>query len=153
MDNISKNTNVSKTSLYKYFRQNFACTVSEYINKKRIEKSVEYLTGTNLSIEEISQKTGFTNAHNAGVFVAVSAGNKAKGFYENAPLTKNIDYSALGLPAGTPGIITVASADKSSYKISHFSSFGVNETLELKPEITAPGSNIVSSVKNKNVLL
>lgn len=93
-------------------------------------------------------KTGFANAHNAGVFVAVSAGNKAKGFYEQAPLTKNIDYSALGMPAGTSEIMTVASALKTSYEISSFSSFGVNETLELKPEITAPGSSIVSSVKN-----
>jgi len=58
---ISKNVNISKSVLYKYFHNYFNCTISEYINKKRIEKIVEYLRKTNLSIEEISQKVGFSS--------------------------------------------------------------------------------------------
>ncbi len=95
-------------------------------------------------------ETGFANAHNAGVFVAVSAGNMARGFYKNEPLTTNIDYSSIGMPASTSGIMAVASGSKtaSAPTMSSFSSYGVNDNLELKPEITAPGGGIISSVKN-----
>lgn len=59
---ISRNVHISKSVLYKSFRANFDCTVSEYINARRVEKSVELLTKTDLSIEEISQKSGFSSA-------------------------------------------------------------------------------------------
>ncbi len=60
--NISKKINVSKNVLYSKFHSCFNCTIGEYINKKRIEKSVGYLTKSALSIEEISQKCGFSSA-------------------------------------------------------------------------------------------
>lgn len=56
---ISKNCNVSKSVIYKNFRKAFNMTVSEYINSKRIEKSLDLLLKTEYSIEEISQKVGF----------------------------------------------------------------------------------------------
>lgn len=59
---ISKNINVSKSVLYKRFHACFNCTVSEYINTRRVEKSIELLTRTGLSIEEISQKVGCASA-------------------------------------------------------------------------------------------
>ena len=59
--NISKSINVSKSVLYKRFQACFHCTVSEYINMRRIEKSIELLTKTELSIEEISQRVGFSS--------------------------------------------------------------------------------------------
>lgn len=58
---ISQSINVSKSVLYKRFHACFHCTVSEYINTKRIEKSIELLTKTDLSVEEISQKVGFSS--------------------------------------------------------------------------------------------
>ncbi len=61
-DDISRGANISKTSLYKYFHHYFNCTVSEYINKKRVEKSADYLRTTDMSIEIISQKVGFMSA-------------------------------------------------------------------------------------------
>lgn len=60
--NISKNVNVSKSVLYKNFHTHFGCTVGEYIHSKRVEKSIELITKTDLSIEEISQKVGFSSA-------------------------------------------------------------------------------------------
>lgn len=60
--NISKNINVSKSVLYRRFHTCFNCTVSEYINTRRVEKSIELLSRTDLSIEEISQKVGFASA-------------------------------------------------------------------------------------------
>lgn len=59
---ISKNVNISKSVLYKNFHSHFGCTVSEYINTKRIERSVELMKNSALSIEEISQKVGFSSA-------------------------------------------------------------------------------------------
>lgn len=56
---ICKHSSLSKSVLYRRFKSCFDCTVSQYINSKRIEKSIELLTKTNLSIDEISQKVGF----------------------------------------------------------------------------------------------
>lgn len=61
VQDISKNVYMSKTSLYKAFQTYMNCTVNEYINKYRIEKAAELLIKTNLSIDEISQKTGFSS--------------------------------------------------------------------------------------------
>ena len=58
---LSKNVNLSKSVLYRRFKTNFNSTVNQYINRQRIEKSIELLTKTNLSIEEISQRVGFTS--------------------------------------------------------------------------------------------
>lgn len=58
---ISKNVNISKSVLYRLFHNEFGCTVSEYINKKRVEKSITLLTETDLPIEEISQMVGFSS--------------------------------------------------------------------------------------------
>ena len=60
--NISNSINVSKSVLYKKFHEKFNCTVSDYIKRKRIEKSVKLLEKGNLSIEEISQAVGFSSA-------------------------------------------------------------------------------------------
>ena len=56
---ICKNSNLSKSVLYRRFRNCFDCTVNQYVNSKRIEKSVELLNKTGLSVDEISQKVGF----------------------------------------------------------------------------------------------
>lgn len=59
---LTKQINVSKSVLYSKFHAHFHCTPGEYINKKRIEKSVVLLQTTNLSMEEISQACGFSGA-------------------------------------------------------------------------------------------
>lgn len=61
IQSISKKVNISKSVLYRNFHSLFNCTVSEYINRKRIEKAVELLDEGNLSIEQIAQKTGFSS--------------------------------------------------------------------------------------------
>ena len=71
---ISKCTNLSKSVIYKDFRNNYNCTLKEFVNKKRIEKSIRFLENTNMSIEEISAKAGFSSsAYYAALF------KKAKG--------------------------------------------------------------------------
>ena len=59
---IAKNANTSKSVLYRNFRSGFGCTVSEYVNKKRIERAIDLMENTDASIEEISQNTGFSSA-------------------------------------------------------------------------------------------
>jgi YesN/AraC family two-component response regulator len=58
---ISRQINASKSVLYKKFQTHFHCTVGEYINKKRVERAVQLLTTTALSMEDISQKCGFSS--------------------------------------------------------------------------------------------
>ena len=62
VQDISKEVNVSKSVLYKQFHRYYGCTVSEYINQLRVEKSTALLTHTNFSIEDISQQCGFLSA-------------------------------------------------------------------------------------------
>ena len=77
------------------------------------------------------------NAVDAGVIVVVAAGNN--GNYGD------INTSS---PANAEKAITVASSTKSD-DLSYFSSKGLPEQgLAIKPEITAPGSDIVSSYLN-----
>ena len=62
VQDISEHINVSKSVIYKIFHDQFGCTVSEYVNSKRIEKAIDLLKYTDLSIEEISVKTGFSSS-------------------------------------------------------------------------------------------
>lgn len=59
---ISKGINVSKSALYSKFHSLLNSTIGEYVNKRRIERAIQILIETNLSIEEVSQKTGFSSA-------------------------------------------------------------------------------------------
>ena len=69
---ISKNVNMSKSVIYKGFHECFGCTLKEYVNNKRIEKAIELLEKTELSIEEIAQKTGYSSsAYFASIFKKV----------------------------------------------------------------------------------
>ncbi|MBR2471042.1 MAG: S8 family serine peptidase, partial [Clostridia bacterium] len=90
------------------------------------------------------------NAKAAGVAIITAAGNASRGFENKTPYAINPDYSASGTPSGFSAATSVASADNTTYsssgKVSYFSSWGVDSILELKPEITAPGRGIYSSV-------
>ena len=59
---ICRGTGLAKTMLYDLFHKRFGCTVSGYINARRVERSMELLKNTDLSMEEISQRTGFSSA-------------------------------------------------------------------------------------------
>ncbi len=120
-------------------------------------------------------ETPLQNAKNLGVAVCVSAGNSKMSFSQTdssgnrhfvIPSVTNPDAAAMGSPAGFSSVTAVASTNDDrvyqgdeNYKqfddinveeISGFSSWGVNETLELKPEISAPGWRIKSSVFNNS---
>ena len=58
---ISRETGISKSVLYKVFQSRYHCTVGAYINDARVQSSMEYLLKTNLSMEDIAQKVGFSS--------------------------------------------------------------------------------------------
>ena len=59
---ICAHTHLSTSALYRQFRKHFGCTVSSYINSRRIEKAVEFLERTQFTIDSISEQLGFSDA-------------------------------------------------------------------------------------------
>lgn len=57
---ISRSTLIPKSSLYKMFHTHLGCTISEYINSKRVKKATELLINSEMSVAEISEKLGFS---------------------------------------------------------------------------------------------
>lgn len=58
---ISKGTNISKSVLYRLLNKYFNCTLSEYVNQKRIEEAEKLLLSTALPVAEISERVGFSS--------------------------------------------------------------------------------------------
>lgn len=85
-----------------------------------------------------------TTGVNAGIVMSAGAGNSSRYSYS----IDKPDYSATGIPANISTATTVASVNPKTRKMSGFSSWGTNVSLELKPEITAPGDDIYSSFPN-----
>ncbi len=94
----------------------------------------------------------FENAYNAGIYISVAAGNSSKGFHKTTPKTTDIDYATDGVPASLPFTMSVAAANKggsaAETSMTDLSSFSTNESLILKPDITAPGGSIYTSSPN-----
>jgi AraC family transcriptional regulator, regulatory protein of adaptative response / methylphosphotriester-DNA alkyltransferase methyltransferase len=59
-----KQLNISQNHLIRLFKQQFNMTPVEYINKLRIEKSVEYLASTDMNILNITLLCGFGSISN-----------------------------------------------------------------------------------------
>lgn len=58
VERLCKEFHISKNALYDHFRDNYQCTVSEYITQKRIAKAKLLLVKTDLSLEEIAAQSG-----------------------------------------------------------------------------------------------
>lgn len=59
---ITNNIGMSRASLYAKVKVLADMGVNDYINRIRIDKSIELLLNTDMTITEISEKTGFSNA-------------------------------------------------------------------------------------------
>ncbi len=51
---------ISKEYLRSFFKKNAGISLTEYIRKVRLERAVELLQNTNMSVSEISEQAGFT---------------------------------------------------------------------------------------------
>lgn len=63
---ISRHTNISKSSLYKVFHQTLNCTVNEYIISQRLQKAEILLLTTDATLDEIAAAIGFSSADYLG---------------------------------------------------------------------------------------
>ena len=57
---ICENVGISKSALYANMHIYHGCTVSEYINQKRVDKACKLLENTDYSVEMIGQMAGFS---------------------------------------------------------------------------------------------
>ena len=62
MGDVAKYCNISETTLFSLFKKRFKKTPNEIRQKILCEKAEELLITTNLSVEEISGKLGFSSA-------------------------------------------------------------------------------------------
>ena len=86
-------------------------------------------------------------AANAGIMLCSSAGNNSNDGSGMGKLqsVENVDTGCITEPALFPQVFSVASADAPQGTISRFSSYGVGTSLDLKPEITGIGGNVLSA--------
>ncbi len=97
----------------------------------------------------------------AGITVNVAAGNKGIGYARSGISADRPDYGTSNVPALNSKSTSVGSVNNNyiadlglkTYfeydmdgQISWFSSYGVSDSLELKPEISAPGGMILSAI-------
>ncbi|MBR5539587.1 MAG: PocR ligand-binding domain-containing protein [Clostridia bacterium] len=61
-EDIAAAARVSKSTLYKNFKDILGCTVGDFLMKKRIERAEGLLIETEMTVQEISQKVGFSSA-------------------------------------------------------------------------------------------
>lgn len=97
-------------------------------------------------------------ARQNGAVVTISAGNASLYGEGNMNiLATNPDYGMLSSPAIAENSLAVASFENSKIntqinteagRMSSFSSWGLGANLDLKPEITAPGGGIVSTIND-----
>ncbi len=62
VEQIARKGNISKNTLYRGFKKEFGMTVSGYITGKRIEAAEKLLKNTDMTVEEIADKVGFSTA-------------------------------------------------------------------------------------------
>jgi AraC-like DNA-binding protein len=68
---LSRAVGVSPISLAEGFRRAFACSVGDYLRRKRVERAIEMLVGSDKSLGEIADGTGFCDqSHFVRVFKA-----------------------------------------------------------------------------------
>lgn len=63
---IAESVGINKSYLHLLFSQYFHCTITEYINRKRLEQAVFLLRNSTLSITEIAFHTGYNNRQHFG---------------------------------------------------------------------------------------
>jgi len=71
LSDLARVLGVSPISLAEGFRRAFECSVGDYLRKKRVERAIEMLVGSDKSLGEIASGTGFCDqSHFVRVFKA-----------------------------------------------------------------------------------
>lgn len=61
LSNLATNIGVHPVTISKYFRKYFSCTLGEYQRKLKIDKSIELIKNTSMTLTEIAFHCGFTD--------------------------------------------------------------------------------------------
>ena len=59
LEDIANTIHLNKSECCHLFKRNVKCTIFEYIQDYRINKSIDFLKNTNMSISEIAYENGF----------------------------------------------------------------------------------------------
>ena len=62
LEDIAKSVHLSKSECCHLFKRNVKCTIFEYLQDYRINKSIDFLKNTNMSISQISYENGFCSS-------------------------------------------------------------------------------------------
>lgn len=77
---IANGTHISKTALYNAVKKHTGSTVNEYINSVKIEKSKSLLLETDMSVEAIAEKLGFSSSAYYSILFKKLAGSSPSVF-------------------------------------------------------------------------
>jgi AraC-like DNA-binding protein len=62
VNELARSVHMSKSGIYKCMRQSYGCTLGEFICSRRIEKALVLLEDFELSISEVADSVGFSDA-------------------------------------------------------------------------------------------
>mgnify|MGYP001165453530 CR=1 FL=1 len=96
---------------------------------------------------DVALNDAIKGAVDNGVVVVVSSGNCGNG----CPSGKCGSYRGITSPGSSPDAISVGAVDKNK-QVACFSSGGSIDDVGIKPDITAPGVDIISSIPNSNYI-
>lgn len=60
-ESVALGTHISKSGIYKCMKQNYGCTLGEFIASRRIERAKAMLADNELSVARIAEAVGFTD--------------------------------------------------------------------------------------------
>lgn len=73
LDELSRKADVHPTTISKYFKKYFQCTLGEYTRKLKINRSIEILNNSNNSFTEVAYQCGFSDqSHFTRVFKSLT---------------------------------------------------------------------------------
>ena len=74
LDNVARDAGLSRPHFYKLFRENTGVTPALYANTMRVERALERLTGSQISITDIGFELGFSSQSHFTHFFAANVG-------------------------------------------------------------------------------
>ncbi len=75
---MAREMGISHTHLNTLFKRQFACTVHEFIHRRRVERALHLLTRSSLTIKSIAAETGFPNLQQFNKAVRRAAGSSPR---------------------------------------------------------------------------
>lgn len=148
----------AQIAAFKVF-DDYSTTASEYVVVMAIEDAIvldcDVINMSIGSVSNYSESNSYSkiieNAKQSGVGVVVSNGNSSTSTsYGNNDYssTDMLDYGAVNSPGNISSSFSVGNCNIEQTSMHKTSSWGALSNMEIKPDITAPGTNIYSAYAN-----